>query len=153
MKDLTTSRGSNPLLNFRDEMENFFDRFSRELSLSDESNFLPRVEVRDNGKNFLVSAELPGMTEKDINLSLDNNTLIIEGERKNESKVEEKDYYRSEFSYGSFYRAIPLSSEVNPDKVMANYENGVLKVTLDKVAESKVKTKKIEIGKGKGLTH
>lgn len=140
------NRGSGSLTNFRDEIENFFDRFSKELSLGGDSNFMPRVEVKDNGNSFLVSAELPGMNEKDINLSLDNNTLIIEGERKNESTKEGKDFFRSEFSYGSFYRAINLAAEVNADKVTAKYENGILKVTLDKIQSSEARSKKISIG-------
>lgn len=141
-----TPRGTGSLSTFKDEIEGFFDRFSKELSLGGDTNFMPRIEVKDLGNSFLVSAELPGMNEKDISLSLDNNTLIIEGERKNESTKEGKDFFRSEFSYGSFYRAVNLSAEVNADKVKANYENGILKVTLDKIQSSEARSRKIEIG-------
>lgn len=145
---LPTERSSHPLASFRNEMNEFFDRFTRELFPESRDNFIPRVEVKDNGSSYLLSAELPGLKEEDINLTLKDNTLILEGEKKNEFKKEGKGFYRSEFSYGSFYRAIPLASDVNPDTVVANYEDGVLKITLDKMVETESKTKKINISKG-----
>ena len=71
--------------------------------------------------------------------------MILEGERKSESKKEEEGYFSSEFSYGSFYRSIPLDEEVNPDTVKASYKDGILTVELDKVKSTPQKTKKIPI--------
>lgn len=147
--NLPTDKSFAPLSSFRTEMNDFFDRFARELfPESEQGNFMPRVELKDNGNNFSLSAELPGMKEDDINISFSDNTLILEGERRNESKKESKGFYRSEFSYGSFYRAIPLPANVNADSINASYDNGVLTVTLDKLAETESKAKKIPIGKG-----
>jgi HSP20 family protein len=131
-------------------IDEMFDRFRREIfspdlySMGDEG-FNPSVEVKEKGNQILVSAEIPGMKEEDINVTLRDNNLIIEGEKKNERTEEDKGYYRSECSYGSFYRAIPLHADVNPDKVEATYKNGVLKVNLNKLEESKQHAKRIEV--------
>jgi HSP20 family protein len=85
------------------------------------------------------------MKEKDISVTLRDNTLILEGERKSEKKKEGKGYYRSEFSYGSFYRAIPVNTEVDQDQVEATYRDGILEVNLVKLADSESTSKKIEI--------
>lgn len=131
------------------DMEDMFERLRREFYTPDLfrglEGFAPRVEITETDKNILVLAEIPGMKEKDINVTLKENCLIIEGEKKSERKKEEKGYYSSEFSYGSFYRSIPLHNEVDPDKVDATYKNGVLEVTLNKLEESKQKAKRIEI--------
>ena len=123
------------------EMEEMFDRFRRELYSPDllrgVEGFSPRVEIKETDKNILVSAEIPGMSEKDITVTLRENNLVIEGEKTSERKKEDTGYYRSEFSYGSFYRSIPLHAEVDADKVSATYKNGVLEVTLNKLPETK----------------
>jgi HSP20 family protein len=145
----TTPRWAERALAPLDDMEDMFDRFRREFYAPDMfremEGFSPRVEVKETDKNILVSAEIPGMNEKDINVTLKENNLIIEGEKKSERKKEEKGYYRSELSYGSFYRSIPLLAEVNADKVEATYKNGILQVTLNKLEENKQTAKRIEI--------
>ncbi len=145
----TTPRWADRSLTPFAEMEDMFDRlrrdfFSPEL-LRGVEGFTPRVEVRETDKNILVSAEIPGMKENDINVTLRDNDLIIEGEKRNERKREDKGYYSSEFSYGSFYRSIPLQADVDADKVNATYKSGVLEVTLTKLEESKQTAKRIEI--------
>lgn len=140
-------RNQNPLASFQNEMNSFFDRFMKEfLPERGQDHFMPRVEVQDSGNSYLVSAELPGIKEQDLDISFDNNTLILQGEKKQESKKEGKGYYRSEISYGSFYRAIPLASDVNPEKISANLDNGILKVEIQKNLETASKAKKIQIG-------
>lgn len=139
----------------RDEMMDFFDRFSRELSpfsglgglseLPNASYFTPKIEVKDEGKQYLVKAEVPGMSDKDINISLKDNQLILEGEKKQETSGEEKGVYHSEFSYGSFYRSIPLSDDVDTENVNATYKDGILKITVGKKPEAERKSKKIPI--------
>lgn len=132
-----------------EEMENIFDRFRRDFYSPDllrgVEGFSPKIEVEETDKSIFVSAEIPGMKEKDINVSLRENNLIIEGEKIGQRKNEEKGLYRSEFSYGSFYRTIPLSAEVDTEKVEATYKNGVLEITLNKLEESKQSVKRIEI--------
>jgi HSP20 family protein len=145
----STSRWAERALAPFEDMEHMFDRFRRELYAPDifrsVEGFAPRIEVKDTDKNILVSAEIPGMNEKDINVTLRENNLIIEGEKRSEKRKEEKGYYRSEFNYGSFYRSIPLHAEVDADKVEATYKNGILEVTLNKLEGSKQTAKRIEI--------
>jgi HSP20 family protein len=144
------NKSLNPWSSLRDEMSDFFDRFSQEWSPSTfgDERFIPKIEVKDEEKSYEVCAEIPGMNEKDINITLKDNQLILEGEKKQEEKKEEKGYFHSEFSYGRFYRAIPLEDDVDEENVSANYENGVLKISLEKLPESKNKSRKIEIGGG-----
>ncbi len=138
--------GIHPWTGLRDEMMEFFDRFTHDNFPSfDEGKFVPKIDVRDRDNALEVRAEIPGMNEKDLNISLVENQLILEGEKKNESTKDEKGYYLSEISYGKFYRSIPLNDEVDPDKVEATYRDGVLYVTLDKRPESQKKGRKIQI--------
>lgn len=127
-----------------------FEQYAREffspvLSNNEASEFNPKIEVRETIKSFIVTAEIPGMKEEDITLRLRDNHLIIEGEKKNESKTEEKGYYRSEIQYGSFRRSIPFESDVDDKNIEASYKNGVLNVTLFKKNDGQDKTVKIPI--------
>lgn len=142
-----STRKQNPINLWQDEMNNLFSKFNRELGSFDfDSNeFLPKVEVKDHAKSISIRAEVPGMTEKDINVTLKDNLLLIEGERKSETSEEKDDYSFSEFSYGSFSRTIPLDDEVNPDSVKASYKDGILKIELEKIKESAHKSKKIPV--------
>ncbi len=103
----------------------------------------PAVEVFDKGDRLVVKAEIPGMKEEDIDVSVEDNTLTLRGERKAETEVNEEDYYCCERSYGTFFRSMPLPSKVDAEKIEANYEDGVLEVTLPKAAE--VKSKKVKV--------
>jgi HSP20 family protein len=144
-----SERSLSPWLSFQDEMENFFDRFSRDLGTFETSyDFVPRVDVKDKGESYEVCAEVPGMTEKEISISLRENNLILEGERKKELRKEGRDYLRNEISYGSFYRSIPFASDVDPDKVNASYKDGILTVTLEKLPGSQNKARRIPISTG-----
>jgi HSP20 family protein len=111
---------------------------------------MPAVDVFEKNDKFIVKAEVPGMKEEDIDVSVVGDTLTIKGERKTETEVKEEDYYRCERSYGSFYRSIPLPSAVDASKIEASYEDGLLEVTLPKKAE--VKPKKIAVSAKKKAT-
>jgi len=120
------------------------DLFKRQLLKSgDERAWMPAIDVFEKDDKFVVKAELPGMKEEDINVSVVGDTLSIRGEKKGETEVKEEDYYRSERTYGSFYRWIPLPSTVDADKIEACFEDGVLEITLPKSA--KVKPKKVTV--------
>jgi HSP20 family protein len=95
--------------------------------------FNPQIDVTENDKEIKVTAELPGLDEKDVEVSLSNGTLTISGEKKAEKEDKAENYYRLERSYGSFQRVIPLSTEVEADKVEAAFKNGVLRITLPKL--------------------
>lgn len=146
LKSLTT-RNQNPITGWQKEMNRLFEKFNRDLDLgrSDLDSFEPRVEVKEKGKEYIVRAEIPGMEEKDLHVTLKDNCLILEGERKSEQEKEEKGFYQSEFSYGSFYRAIPLDEEVNPDAVNASYKHGILSVRLVKTGAGKNGARNIPI--------
>jgi HSP20 family protein len=134
-----------PFTNLRDEILDVFDNFNLGMAPTLGTQFYPRIEIKDKGTSYVIAAEVPGMSEKDMNVTVRDNNLILEGEKKEEHKEEKRGMYRSEFSYGSFYRAIPLSDEIDPDKVSAAYRNGILKVTVEKRPEAQRKSKKIAI--------
>jgi len=146
-------RGLIPSRPFRDleEMERRFDDvFSWPLLPAVwrriptmEMGWAPAIDVFEKEDKFVVKAELPGMKEEDIDISVVGNTLTIKGERKAESEVKEDDYYYCERSYGSFSRSIDVPSNVDTQKIEANYEDGVLEVSLPKTPE--VKPNKISV--------
>jgi len=110
---------------------------------TEELGWTPSVEVYEKGDNFVVRAELPGMKKEELDISVLGDTLTIKGERKTESEVKEEDYYRCELCYGKFSRSVALPTAVEAGKVEANYENGILQITLPKAKEAK--PKKIEV--------
>jgi HSP20 family protein len=108
---------------------------------------MPALDVFERDDKFVVKAELPGIKEDDIHVSVVGDTLSIKGEKNTETEVKEEDYYRSECSYGSFYRSIPIPANVDASKIEASFEDGVLEVALPKSA--KVKPKKIAVSAAK----
>jgi HSP20 family protein len=105
----------------------------------------PAVDVSEKDKEFEISAELPGMSEKDIEVKVSNGNLMIKGEKKEEKEEHEKDYHLSERRYGSFVRSFGVPEGVDVDKIEAAFVNGVLKVKLPKSAQAKASEKKIEV--------
>jgi HSP20 family protein len=108
----------------------------------------PRLDVSETETEVRVEAELPGVDEKDIEVTLSNGRLLITGEKKQEKEEKKKDYHLVERSYGSFARSIGLPFAADPEQVKASFAKGVLTVTVPKPAEVKAKEKKIAIGKG-----
>jgi HSP20 family protein len=98
---------------------------------------VPKVDVAETEDSVHVTAELPGMKEDDIDVTLSDGNLVIRGEKKAEKEDKQKNYYRVERSYGSFQRSIPLPAEVDDQKVDASFKDGVLNIILPKVAPSK----------------
>src|ERR1700751_1727477 len=115
------------------------------------SNFAPPVDVYEDEHNITLKIEVPGIDERDINVSIENNTLTVHGERKFEKEEKEENYRRVERQYGSFTRTFTLPSTVDPENVQANYDKGVLKVQLAKKAEAKPKQIKVSVGSEKTL--
>ena len=137
---------------FHREVDNLIDRFFGDfrtgpLGYSEHfgDDFMPRVDISENDKAIKVTAELPGMDEKDIDITLTHDSLTIKGEKKEETEEKEKDFYRMERRYGSFHRVIPLSTEVDETKAEADFKKGVLRITLPKTAEAQQARKKIEV--------
>lgn len=95
-------------------------------------DFMPRVDVRDTGTELRIRAEIPGVDEKDLDVRLEGDVLVIEGEKKEEFEERRAAWYRTECTRGSFYREIPLPSEVHSEKAEATFRKGVLEVMLPK---------------------
>ena len=113
--------------------------------------FAPPVDVYEDEHNVTLKIEVPGIDEKDIDVRIENNTLTVHGERKFEKDEKEENYRRVERQYGSFTRTFTLPNTVDQDSVHADYDKGVLKITLAKKAEAKPKQIKVNIGSEKTL--
>jgi HSP20 family protein len=126
-------------------MDRLLDRFSGEAPFARTFTEMwsPSVDISETKDDFVVKAELPGLEAKDVNVSISGDVLTIKGEKKAEEEEKDEHYHRVERYSGSFQRVFQLSSGVKADKIEANFDKGVLKVTLPKVEEAK--KKKIEV--------
>jgi HSP20 family protein len=111
------------------------------------SNFAPPVDVYEDEHNITLKIEVPGIDEKDLNVSIENNMLTVRGERRFEKDEKEENFHRVERMYGSFTRSFTLPNTVDPEQVSALYEKGVLKIRLAKKAEAKPKLIKVNVEK------
>jgi HSP20 family protein len=130
------------------EIDRLFDEFTRgvgPVGMQGQANLLPNIEVSETDKQIEITAELPGLERKDVDISLDDNILTIRGEKKVETEKTDKNknYHFSERSYGMFYRMIELPPGIDPSSVQATMSKGVLKIVVPKPARSE--TKKIEV--------
>ena len=114
-------------------IQNYFDDFSSLKSPFQNEEFSPRIDISEKENQVIVTAEIPGVKKEDLKLTLQDNILTIEGEKKNEIVVDEKKYYREERRFGSFKRTFTIPFEVETEKVNADFNNGVLTIKLDKV--------------------
>ena len=115
------------------------------------SSFAPPMDIYEDEHNITLKMEVPGIDEKDIDVRVAGNTLTVHGERKFEKEEKEENYRRVERQYGSFTRSFTLPSSVDPSQVSANYDKGVLKISLAKKAEAKPKQIKVNVGSEKTL--
>jgi HSP20 family protein len=147
-----------PIDTLRKEIDRLFDDFGQGFwrspfrALADFEPLWPSkltssfaVDVTETDKAYEITAELPGMDEKNIDVKLVNGGLTIKGEKKDEKEEKKKDYYVSERRYGSFERYFRLPDSVDTDKIEANFKKGVLTVTLPKKAEAQKPAKKIDV--------
>jgi len=145
---------------FRNEMQRFFDQFWNRGFPSLPRAFdmeppwrgvpslgiaSPAVDLAEDDKTYRITAELPGMTEKDIDVNLSGDTLTIKGEKREEKEEKAKNYYLSERHYGSFQRSFVLPDGIDRDKIDASFSAGVLTLTLPKTPETVKQQKKIEV--------
>ena len=107
----------------------------------------PAVDIVENDKELLLSADLPGVKLEDVEVKIEDGTLTLSGSRKFENEDNKNGYHRIERSFGAFHRAFSLPESVDATKVAAGFENGVLKVTLPKKELARPRTVKVEIGK------
>ncbi len=131
---------------FDRQFNRLFNEFFRGIAPAEQAtDFTPRLNVSESDKELKVEAELPGIDEKDVKVELDEDTLVLSGEKKAEEEKKDGEWYRVERNYGSFHRVIPLPSEVDGEKAKASYKNGVLTITLPKLPEEKATKKTISI--------
>jgi HSP20 family protein len=144
---------SQPLDPFRDfgdthaEVNRLFDSFLGRPAQAGamERVWAPAVDMSETKAELVIAAELPGLNEKDIHLSITGDMLCIRGERQWNQEVKQEHYYRGERWYGKFERTLPLPMSVQADKVTASYRDGVLTIRLPKVEEIKSKEIKIDV--------
>ena len=131
------------MIQFRDEVGRWFDALEKKGEGKRTTVWAPDVDIKETDKDIQLRADLPGMKKEDIDISVDEDQLVIKGERKFEKEEKDKDFVRVERSYGSFYRSFNIGVPVKSDQIKASYKDGVLEVVLPK-SEAK-KPKKIEV--------
>jgi HSP20 family protein len=145
----------------RSEMDRVFDRFAGAFAMPSlrrmfdfeparriETTFTftaPAIDIAENDKAYKVTAELPGMEAKNVDVTVSGDMLAIKGEKRQEKEEKEENYYLCERSFGSFQRSFTLPAGVDRDKISSELANGVLTVTLPKTAEAQQQHKKIEV--------
>ncbi|OJU25252.1 MAG: heat-shock protein [Nitrobacter sp. 62-13] len=134
---------ANPLAMLQQEMDRLFDGFSKSFTGLSSRALMPSMDLAETEKEIELTAELPGMEEKDVQLNVVDNQLTIRGEKKNQREEKEKDYHLVERNYGSFVRTVDLPPGVDLDSIKAVMSKGVLKVTVPKPAPAQAK--KIEV--------
>lgn len=149
-KELETTTPFAFMRRFTEDMEKLFKDFQgfRFPSLFgkefEDVDWVPKVEILRHNGDFTVRAELPGLTKDDVRVELMDNVLTLSGERKEEKEEKREDYYRTERSYGSFYRLIPLPEGASVEKATATFNNGLLEVKLQ-VPKIEPRVRNIEI--------
>jgi HSP20 family protein len=135
------------LRSLQDEVNRVFNAgFNRGDNEMMRGAWSPSVDIYENKDNIVLEAELPGMRPDDVNISIENNVLTIHGERKFEKKDDKDDFHRVERSYGAFTRSFTLPPTVSAEKVDAEFENGVLRLTMAKREEAKPRRIEIKAG-------
>lgn len=154
LQKISPMHAMSPLEEMERMMEGFFPRswlrpflwerpFMGELALPFEGK-LPRVDVIDRDEEVLVRAEVPGVDKKDLEISVSENTVTINGKTNREVKEEKGNYYRCEVTHGAFSRTVVLPGNVDADKAKTSFKDGILELTLPKVTKSKRHTIKLE---------
>jgi len=161
-----TPFGRDPFMSFRNEIDRLFEDFftpvageGRNFAVGAEPSAVllrPSIDVDETEQAYRVSAELPGLTEKEVELNLSDNVLTISGEKRSEREEEKGGRRYAERSYGRFERSIPLPVEIDPERVDAVFKDGVLTVTLPKNEKAQQKSRRIEVrphGETPGASH
>jgi HSP20 family protein len=153
------ARAPELLRGFRSDMDRLFDRFAGSFGLPSFARMfdampgfdsgiaigVPAVDITENGSAFKLTAELPGMAEKDVEVTLTGDTLVLKGEKRQESEKSDTNYHLSERSWGSFQRSFALPQDVDRDNISAEFAKGVLTVTLPKTEHAQKQHKQIEV--------
>ena len=147
-RDRSMAATANPFMSLQREIDRLFDDFTRGFPSfpafgNGKADLMPSTDVTETDKDIEITAELPGLEEKDVQINVADNLLTIRGEKKAEKEEKDKNYRLVERSYGSFERTLDLPNGVNPDAIKASITKGVLTVTVPKPAPAQ--SKKIEV--------
>lgn len=134
------ARGNYPS---RDLFDRFFDDWDVPSLFNDENSWIPAFDIAEKEKEYVVTAELPGMDMKDVDITYTEGILNVKGEKKHEKEDKGEDYHRIERSYGSFHRSFRIPGSIKSNKIDASYKDGILKILLPKAEGSE--TKKIKV--------
>ena len=140
-----------PFYSLQNQMNSLFDDFFSGFDVAPRSlaggfgAFVPSVDIKESDKDFTIYVELPGVDEKDVEVTVAGDSVTIKGEKKEEKEDKGKNYYYMERSYGSFHRTIPLTAQTDASKATASFKNGVLSVAVPKSQLNKAKGTKIPI--------
>ena len=107
--------------------------------------FSPAIDVKENDQEYLIEAEFPGVDKKDIDVSIKDRNICLKGEKKTFNEEKKEDYHHMERTYGSFFRTIPLAGDADPERVSADFENGLLKVSVAKKQSGNDSSRKVDI--------
>ena len=148
-KETSIEKGSShPLQQLHWGIDRLFDEFMDSWDwpvTTEEGVISPRTDVSETDKEFTVTAEMPGLDEKEIDVSLERDSLVIRGKKESKTEDKGKSYYHVERTYSSFYRAISLPCEIDDKKIKATYKKGLLTVHLPKAPDANRTRKQIEI--------
>jgi HSP20 family protein len=140
----------------QNRMNSLFQDFSRTPGENEQvtaAGFVPPVDIYEDENKLVLKLEIPGIRQEDLDVRLENTTLSIKGERSFQFEGKEENFHRVERRYGSFYRGFTVPTTVDPESIKADYDAGVLRVELQKRAETKPKQIKVNVGSTKQLNH
>lgn len=135
------------------EIEDVFDRYTKALDLPRTrgqevlatGDWAPRVDIAETDKEFVIKAEIPEVKKEDVKVNVDNGTLTIRGERKQEKEEKGKRFHRVERHYGSFTRSFSLPDNVDESNIKASFKDGMLNITIQKTEEMKPKAIEVKV--------
>ena len=135
----------------QNEMNRLFNNFFEQPSQTGRSNgttrrWLPAMDLVETADHYVLRADLPGLSDEDVTIQLEDNVLTISGERKTDHEDQHEGYYRLERAFGSFSRSLTLPDGVDPDSVQAHFDRGVLEISIPKPEQKKPKTVQISLG-------
>ena len=137
------------VLALQNRVNSIFQDFSRNNGENEQfatAGFVPPVDILEDEHKLVLKLEIPGVRREDLDVRLENNTLSVKGERNFQSEGKEENFHRVERRYGSFYRGFTVPTTIDPESIKADYEAGVLRIELQKRAESKPKQIKVNVG-------
>lgn len=148
----TRSEIQSPLAALHRAMNTVFEDFEHGFGLTTpvpswgwNHSFVPEMDVSEDPQRYTVQAELPGMDEKNIEVTVDDHQLILKGEKRDEREEKGKGYFRSERHFGSFTRTVPFTCEIDKEKVRATFKNGLLNIELPKTVDAQVARRKVPV--------